>query len=592
VRWWALVAKEVQQHGAAVLGALVLLASVQVVAWGISLFENQLTLMNTVFELAVFPLPVFVFFLAGRLVVHDHARGTHEFLVALPIAPAHRVLARFGLGLAVVLAAGLASLVVTALLASRREGLPAAWLLQLFAQQMLHLWGWFGVAFGVAHFGRYRWLVWWTLMVAAVAYGTHAPDGPPVWWVGMMAESVDATRLHAPWAAVLPVVMWGAAGLGLSLLLSMWRGGMLLEDWFRPVTAYQRATLLGAGVAVMIGFDALDPLAPAGRNTWAELPAIPAERADLRVAGSADGPLGKLGVAVAAELDALGAEVGVERWPPIVLVRDRRPVGRPPVRPAPPDDDELARVVRVDLSAPHGDLVRRVVREALLHRLGDLAVWDDETRWVLDGAAPWWVEGDTTSLEVLAARHEGNAEGALSDWLVTSADLGPDVAPAVAWAGLVALEASAGRDAVLQLLREVLAFESATPIDGMRLRWMTRDGWVIRATGAPASWVDGWSERLGGGADALPEATVAAEGGQLVARWSADGRSPTAVEWAVLDSSLLRPAPGLPTEIVPIESSRRQVALPGDTHGRVVVRVVAWDATVGALVTGPWVGPP
>ncbi len=582
MKWLALLAKEVQQHGAAVLGALVLLASAQVVTWAVSLYENRLTLMNTVQELAVFPLPMFVLFLAGRLVVHDHDRGTHEFLVALPIAPASRVLVRFGLGTLIVQGAGLASLGITALLASRREGLPLGWLLQLAAQEVLHLWAWFGVAFGMAHLGRYRWLAWWTLFIAGVTYELQVPDGPRVSWFGMMASSVDSTRLAPPWDAALPAALWGTGGLVVALLLSSWRGGILLERWFQPTTAYQRATLLGAGVAVMIGASALDPLAPEGVDTWAELPAIPADRAKVRVAGSEEGPLWRLGEAVSAELDRLGAVVGVEAWPPVVLVRDRRPQGRRPVRPAPRDDDELTLVLRVDPDADRDDLVRRILRLTLLHRLGDLAGWDDEARWVLDGTAPWWL-GERLPFAPLERRPDP------SDWLATAADLGPDAATAVAGAGLDALEAASDREAVLTLLRQVLAYDLDTPLAGMQLRRTTRSGWVERTTGAPPSWVDGWAP---GEADprALPALTLAAEDGQVVARWDGSLPADAAVEWALLDPSLLRPLPDLATEVLPVEPGQRQAALPGDAHGRVVARLVAWDGD--AQRASRWAGPP
>lgn len=589
MKWLALLGKELQQHGAAVLGALVLLASVQVVTWGVSFFENKLTLMNTVFELAVFPLPVFVLFLAGRLVVHDHARGTHEFLVALPIAPAHRVLARFGLGMAVVQGAGLISLGTTALLATRREGLPLSWLLQLFAQETLHLWGWFGMAFGMAHLGRFRWLAWWTLFVAGISYSTHFPDGPDVSWFGMMSGSVDVTRLDPPWGSALPAFLWGVAGLVVALLLSGWRGGILLERWFQPITAYQRATLLGAGVAIMFGADALDPLAPEGQDTWAELPSAPAERAQVRVAGSAEGPLWSVGEKVATELDALGAAVGVERWRPVVLVRDRRAPGRPTVRPTPDDDGEQAVVLRVDLDTPQDDLVRRILRETLLHHMGGLAAWDDEARFVLDGAGAWWVGGDDLALQALASRYEGEVDGLMSDWL--AAGLGPDEAPALAWAGLVSLEEAAGREAVLQLLREVLAHDGDTPIDGLALRRLTADGWVERSTGAPPSWKEGWARvaALAHGAEELSVA-VEVDDGQVVARWARELPAGAVVEWATLDPSLLRPLLDLETEVVVVEPGQRELALPGDAEARVVARILSREGDV--LHAGPWAGPP
>jgi hypothetical protein len=586
----ALLAKELQHHAAALLGAGALVVVGTVVTWSIGLQEDWVTLLDAALNLTAYALPALALFVAGRLVVQDHQDSTHEFLAALPISPGARAAVRFGLGFAVVEGAMLAVLVCTAALASRREGVPLGFALQLSVQLGLYLYAWYGMAFGIAHLGRFRWLVWWLLLVGLFVADAFAREPlRSVYWLGLVQDGADRARLDPPWAWVPQALIWGTAGIAVGFAVSVWRGGVLLERWFRPTTAHQRARLIGVGMAAMLGASALGDQAPE-RDPWDALPALDsASRAEIRVASSTGSPLWQVGVEAARELDALGEAVGVASWPPIVLLRSHPGVAERPVTRAPGlGEAPPARVLLVDPTASR-PVVRQIVAAAIVHRLGGLADWDGDALWLADGLATWWVGEDRALLERRAAPVDLRA-----DWVSLRASLGPEAAEATAALGLSALEQVAGRDAVLALARAVLSpsWQPTGPSAG-RLRRITggtaRWAWVERHTGADLdAWIAAWSDALPDGPGLrVPPLEVAAEGGEVIARWSGAPPARAAIEWLALDPLQVVPLPSDPTERVVPEPGVGEVSLPADLRGRVSARWVVDDPVLG-VVSGPW----
>lgn len=582
----ALLYKELQQHGAAIVAALTLVGSILVCLWFTALWEDEVTLLQSAHTLVAYVLPALVLFVDGRLVVHDHDEGTHEFLAALPIDPVVRTLVRFGVGLVVIEATVTAVLLSTALVASRREGVPIAWLLQLGAQLGLYAAAWHGVAFGLAHLGNVRWLAWWTLLISGTLAGTlFGASTFSVFWFGLVTDGPDRTRLAPPWDAVPLTLAWMAAGTLLAVGLASWRGGALLEQTFRPITADRRARQIGIGVALMLASSVLEEQAPR-EDTWVTLPVVPSARATIRVAASDGDPLWAVGTGAAAALDALGAEIGVERWPPVVLLRSRAEPGRRAVRVAPDDENERARVLLVDPDHPVDDLVRRVVGEALVHRLAGLARWDADARWIADAAGAWWLGTDRALLSERAALGAGTASLATADWYALVARVGPDTASGVGWAGLIALEGALGREAVLDRIGAVLAPDRATRWpDGLVLRRTTRPGW----TGLdPERLAALWEAELGRVAapviPALPSLTLATEEGAVLARWSVAAPEGAVLETAVVDGLQRDWLPDDPTEVAPLPDDARELQLRVDPRSRVLGRIVL-DTPTGQIAT-------
>ena len=583
----ALLYKELQQHGAAFAAALTLVAAILACLWFTALWEDEVTLLQAAHTLVAYVVPALVLFVDGRLVVHDHDEGTHEFLAALPIDPVVRTLVRFGVGLAVIESTVVAVLLSTALLASRREGVPAGWLLELGAQLGLYAAAWHGVAFGIAHLGNVRWLAWWTLLVSGSVAGTLvASPSASVYWFGLVRLGADRTRLAPPWDAVPLALAWTVVGTALAVGLASWRGGTLLERAFRPITADVRARQIGFGVALLLAGSVFEEQAPR-EDTWVSLPAVPSARATIRVAASEGDPLWAVGTGAAAALDALGAEIGVDRWPPVVLLRSRAEPGRRAVRVAPDDENERARVLLVDPDRPVDDLVRRVVAEVLVHRLAGLARWDADARWIADAAGPWWLGTDRALLQQRAALGQGTAALAVEDWYAVVAAVGPDVASGVGWAGLVALEGELGRDVVLDRLRAVLSPERAERWpDGLGLRRTTRSGW----TGLdPARLAALWEAELGRvpppSVPGLPSVRLANEDGAVVARWEGAVPDGAVLETAVVDGLQDGWLPDDPTELDPLPADTTEMQLRLDPRSRVLGRIVA-DTPYGQRATG------
>jgi hypothetical protein len=591
----ALLGKEVQQHAPALLGASVLCAVSMVVAWTMGLQEHWVTLLTAAHALCSYGLPMLVLFVAERLVVHDHQAGTHEFLAALPIAPSHRAFARWIIGFVLVIAAMLVVLLATAAVASRREGVPASFVAALAVQLGVYLYAWFGLAFGIAHLGRYRWLVWWLFFVSEpLAEALLQEPLRNVFWFGLVLDGADRSRLAPPWSAIPLALLWGTAGTALGFAVSMWRGGWLLERWFRPVTADERARLIGIGMAGMLATGVFEDQVPR-TDPWETLPGVDARRATVRIAGSPGSPLWEVGVESAAALDALGEALGIERWPALVLVRARPELGVPAVSVVEGPQDALSRVLQVDLDADRAALVRGVVAQGLAHKLAGLQDWDPDAQWLVDGLAPWWLGADTERLQRQAALAAGKAERAAADWLLVRGELGPEQASAAAWASLVGLEQQRGREAVLALGRAVLAPRRGTSWpSGARLRFTTRGDWVGRTSGlARAELVSAWEGVLSRATEPavlppLPPLRIEVRGGEIVADWEGDLPPQTVLEWHSLDPLQSLPLPSDRTERLPPGGQLSELSLRVDLRLRAAARWVHEHPELG-LVVSPWV---
>jgi hypothetical protein len=592
---FALVGKEVQQHAPALLGAGVLALVAMVVAWTMGLQEHWVTLLTAAHALCSYGLPLLVLFVAERLVVHDHQAGTHEFLAALPISPLHRALARWVIGFALVISAMFLILLATAAVASRREGVPLPFVAALAVQLGVYLYAWFGLAFGVAHLGRYRWLVWWLFFVSEpLAEALLNEPLRYVYWFGLVLDGADRSRLAPPWSALPLALLWGSAGTVLGLFVSMWRGGWLLERFFRPATADERARLIGFGMAAMLASSVFEDQVPR-IDPWETLPAVDAARATVRIAASPGSALWEVGEQSATQLDALGEALGIERWPPLVLLRARPEPGMPAVGVAEGPEDGLSRVLQVDMDAARSELVRGVVAQGLAHKLAGLEDWDADAQWLVDGLAPWWLGEDTELLQRRAALARGEAERAAVDWLGVRGELGPDLAPAVAWASLVALEQRRGRETVLALARAVLSPRRSTSWpSGARLRFTTRGDWVARSGGlSRAELASAWEEVLSRGPGAprpvaLPALQIGVRGGEIVVDWEGELPPRTWLEWVSLDPLQSMPLPSDRTERLPPGDPLSELSLRADVRLRAAARWVHEDLDLG-LIVSPWV---
>jgi hypothetical protein len=586
-RLLALVLTEVEHHGLAVFGAWGVTAAALVVGLGMQLIENAVTLMSVAHGVVAGLMPILALFLAGRFVVADHTAGTHEFLSALPVSPTLRTLVRWALSWAALLAPTLGTILATALVASRREGVPASFLLVLGVTLGAYATAWHSVAFAVAHTGRFRWLVWWLAFVAVVSLPTRTP-----WlWLALVADGADRIRLAPPWALVPVAMAWAAGGLGFAVFVGSWRGGALVEGWFRPATQATRGKLVAVGLTAMVVESMIEDSLPQDDGWGLLAPAHESGRVVVRAAASPGTPLEALARRVGGELDALGAELGVARWPGVVLLRHRPEPTEPPVaqaRGSGPADDNV--VVLVDPGLPPDVAAERVLAVVLGHAMAGAPDADPDARFVAEGLARWWVVGGDPSDGPLAAVAAGQTG---LDHHALHGAVGPEVAAAAAGEGFAALEEVAGREAPLQLGRALLTGRwpgHAWP--AARASWArTGPGWVGGLTGADeAAWRAAWEARLASVEPLwMPEAPaleVVTTDGEVRVQWAGEWPTGAVVEWLALDPLHAAPVPGDEVERATPLPGATSLAVPADPRRPVVARVVVVAEGAGRVALG------
>lgn len=426
----ALLLKNLGHHGLALTGATALLVAALFFSWALVLIQGMPTLMTAGTSTLYYLGPFFFLYVSDRFVAVDRNQGTSEFLAALPLGFFHRVVLPWVLGFLVIGVVCEGTLLSTALLASRREGVPLGWLAQLHVQVGLFALAWHSLAFGIAHTGRYRLLVWWLLIMGVTSLEGGWVESPwrTLWVTAPLADPLDHSRSVLPWSALLPLGFGTTLGLTLTLILDGYRGGALPARWYAPSTARQRAAIV---VLAMLGLGLSgipSELAPE-RDAWHAVQPLPAEHAVVRYVGRPVEPIAR---EVAARLDVLGALAGVDRWPGVVLYPTSRGLHRH-VRRAVGEPDENV-VVLVDPTGPRAALVREVVHEVLLRQTADLGADLPGVDTLLAG-----LPGLDDDGPALAARLGQVEDGTLGHRALLLAQ-GRDLAEAVAVARIAALE--------------------------------------------------------------------------------------------------------------------------------------------------------
>ncbi|MCB9669899.1 MAG: hypothetical protein H6736_15560 [Alphaproteobacteria bacterium] len=555
----ALLVKSVVQHGVAFAFALVLLLSVLSTAWMVVLGQELPTLITASTATIYYAGPLFVLYVNERLVAADRLEGTSEFLAALPLTLVHRLAVPWALGLAVVAAAFELCLLATALVASRREGLPLSWLVQIHVQVGLFTLAWHTLAFGVAHTGRNRLLVWWVFLLLVVGLEGSWITNPwrSVLWMAPLADPVEHTRSVPPWDAVVPVALWTLVGALLALALETWRGGALVARWYAPATARARAGRVVVGM-VALGVSPLPGEIAPQPDAWSTLPAVPAVRAEVRAAGRSVEPIA---AEVASLLDRIGQEAGVDRWPGVVLHPTSRGLHRHVRRAVGRSDTNL--VLLVDPSGPRPGIVRDVVREVLLRQTGDLG-------------------GDVPGVDALIA----GLPGALAPDPVLDARLAWVDDPAAPYADL---RAEHGQD-----IAEAVAVARVRSLAD-RPAWVASVLGRRRGVGVPSLVAVRWSAR------GLPDALAAtlqpgsraglAPPGLEISDDGVRARVPAGaevVDLVVLDP--LQPVPGALDDPRPLPvRGRDDLALAVDPRQAYAVRVRRWEPAIEGWVASAWV---
>ncbi|MBX2802433.1 MAG: hypothetical protein KTR31_32435 [Myxococcales bacterium] len=572
-----LLAKEVQQHVLPLSAAGAMVLCTVIIQWMTVVAQGQPTLLAAASGVAFYVMPMYAVFAAERLVVLDRSAGTHEFLAALPLSVTLRYVVQLAVGWAATVVTVTAVVLLTAVAATQREGVPLLFVGQLLAQTWTYVTAWFALAFGIAHLGRFRWLTWWLLLTAFLMGEPVLSDDPfrVIGWHGVLLDPVDQARAVPPWSSLPLALAWTVFGVGLGWGLVRWRAGVWVERLFRPGNSREFGYQIMLAIGVPMVLELLIDERP--RDGWASLSVVGDDAVEIRVAGSPGSDLWRIGRDAAADLALLGQRTGVEEFGPIVLVRGRQERLRP-VHHAPAAYLDRSLVLVVDLQAHHADLVREVVYRALLQRTGS-GGWDADVDWLLRGT-PGWLRPDP----VLARRAAAGAAALphMGDWLQMELAVGEDVAEGVAWAGVQALD----DETVTTLLSAVLA----PRVD--RVTYFTDLAMHRIDTPAITSlWTDALQAHVRGVSEAtvtLPPLVLDGDDGAVRARWSSKPPQGTQLRWRQLDPLSAHPAPGDPNDVESLDEDSWSLVIPVDPSRRVAAELVVFDPSIRGLRTTGW----
>jgi hypothetical protein len=466
-----LLAKELRQHGPALLGISALLTVA--FSMGRTLMNREarvLSALEVVSSFALGPLVAAALYLGHRLVVAEHYGRTQRFVEALPVRRGHMALVKAAFGLAWLELWAACALLLAAASAST-EPIGGRFLGILAARLGLYVFALWGVVFLLGFFGRLRLPLGGGLVLLAVlldrATAWHLHNFGPLALVERTTFPFE--RQHFPAGALAQSAAVGAAALGIAWALSRVREGGIVEALARPLSRRELSAILVVAFGALTAFAALDrepappPYAFSSDRVLREgLVEIGYLDDDLRPAAAALS--GRMALTLAAFSRALGVS-----FPPVRVVHGPEvPVDLPRVVRSHPTE---GLVLRVNLAGTGPGAHTRVVALAL-HAL----VWSrsrgraglETKHWLLDGfavhfaehglePAPPPVEPDRTLLRALVATAlVPFGEPLLRDYERTAERLGDDVTGALAASGWRTLESRIGRERALALARAAL----------------------------------------------------------------------------------------------------------------------------------------
>jgi hypothetical protein len=465
-----LFAKELRQHGPALLGISALLTLA--FSLGRSLMAREarvLSALEVVSSFALGPLVAAALYLGHRLVVAEHYGRTQRFVEALPVRRGHLALVKAAFGLLwLELWAGCALLLGAA--GASTEPIGGRFLGILAARLGLYVFALWGLVFLLGFFGRLRLLLGGALVALALVL-----DRATAWRLdsfGPLALIQRTTfafeRHHVPTAALAQSAAVGIVGVVVAWALSRVREGGIVESLARPLAPRELSALLVVVLGGTLALSALDrepappPFAFSGDRVLRQGPVETGYLEDeLRPAAQA------VTTRMALTVTAFSRALGVS-FPPVRVVHGPEvPADLPRLLRSHPSEGV---VLRANLAATEPGGQTRIVALAL-HSL----VWSrtrgragiESRHWMLDGftlhfaeypeRAPSPLEPDETLLRALVATAlVPFDETLLREYERTAERLGDDVTDALSASGWRILEAQVGRERVLALARAAL----------------------------------------------------------------------------------------------------------------------------------------
>jgi len=477
------IEKEFRQHRTAflLLSGFLLLSYFSILAANLLRSEAQVAQEQLRGFIMIFA-PIAALILGELLIRKEYGTKTQIFLEALPLTRWRLVQTKFLLGLALLAAMLLPACAITFALAFGRQQMDARFAAILLSRIGVFSLCWYAFFFITNFLGRYRFPLYifigmGIVIITEMTQIDLARFGP----IALVNETFAFERENFPARELLESLLlslvFTAAGFALALVREGSVAALVAEKMSHREKVFFAMTLL---CFVLVGtyVDAKKPKPPfelAGDISLTEGDAtvkiLLAEPASLE-------PGQRLCRDLVDELNAVKDWLALEKLPALNLI-ERRDLD--------PDQHEKGALDksegllwRTNFSHPQWEkpkFVEKVIHD-LLADYSNGRAWLEGNHWILDGFALAWSMRQHDSLaaqlwqRALVGTRDETELPDVQQWMLLSSRLGDDIASAVGWSALQALEAVYGRPQLQQFLRRTLA---AKPPKDLRVLWQGRN---------------------------------------------------------------------------------------------------------------------
>jgi hypothetical protein len=437
--------------------------------------------------------------LANRLVVREYTGRTQLFLETLPVSRAQVVAVKWFSG-AVLLALPMAiGFAVILRVAAVQVALTPRFIELMAVRGGSFLLFGYSLAFLIALTGRYRFVLWGTLLLAAYCVDTYAQFPIQQWSpIALVSQSMVFERLELPAADLMITGLATVFLVGATFVLSLAGEGSLVVALSRRMTPRERVIVTVAVLSLlslMGQLDARKPKPPFALHDAVTGGSGASQVAVARTGKNADLAANSLADQLSSDLQELHDYLSLDAGPAMFVLPDASIDSDVFLRATLPSSDGV--VVRGAVGAEHFDQEEfraYAVEQALQWYSHDRAQQEDR-RWLLDGFTQWWIarssstrQDQLTQRAALAGRllqvDRTPLDAQLRHWLVVREQLGDCLSEALAWRAVALLAEEMGQDRFRRMATAL--FGRHLPDDGRAAFLESSVGEAWRDAQAPA----------------------------------------------------------------------------------------------------------
>jgi hypothetical protein len=404
--------------------------------------------------------------LANRLVVREYTGRTQLFLETLPVSRAQVVAVKWLTGAVLVAVPMAAAFLVTLHVAAAQVVLTPR-LIQLIAVRSgTFLLFAYSLAFFIALTGRYRYVLWGSIILGAFAVDTYAQFPLEQWSpIALVSKSMVFERLELPIADLVIAWLITAILIVATFILSLAGEGSLVLALSQRMSPRERVGITVAVIAVFSVLAQMDARKPKPAFTLHDAVVSGAGASQVAVARTGKGTdltAKFLADKMSLDMQELQTYLSLSARPGLFVLPDASIDSDVFLRATLPSSDGV--VVRAAIGAEHFDQEEfraYAVEQALEWYTHDQAQREDR-RWLLDGFTQWWIarassarRDQLTERAALAAQlldlKSTHLDGQLRHWLVAREQLGDCLSDALAWRAVALLVQDLGADRFRQL---------------------------------------------------------------------------------------------------------------------------------------------